>query len=86
MADWQPIETAPRDGTKIIGAYFTGERERRGDIAAVWWQPEFEAFISSCRMMTMAKGYTINGKQSELHSPEIESVSHWIPLPEPPQA
>lgn len=25
MSDWQPLETAPRDGTEIIGLYETDE-------------------------------------------------------------
>lgn len=84
---WQPIETAPRDGTPIIGAFWSirwADSHRRGEICRCWYQPEFDAFISSCRQMTMAPGYTINGKTSELHSPVIEPVTHWMPLPSPP--
>ena len=84
---WQPIETAPRDGTPFIGAFWSirwADSHRRGDIVRCWYQPEFDAFISSCREMTMAPGYTINGKTRELHSPRIEPVTHWMPLPAPP--
>ena len=80
MTTWQPIETAPKDGTGIIG------RRRRGDVVACWWQPEFEAFISSWRVMSLAAGYTFEGGKSEqLHSPVIEEITHWMPLPEPPK-
>lgn len=83
---WQDIATAPRDGTRIIGAFWSicwADSHRKGDVVACWWQPEFDAFISSCRQMTMAEGYTINGKTSELHSPTVEPITHWMPLPPP---
>jgi len=85
---WQPIETAPRDGTPFIGAFFNirwADSHRKNDIVRCWWQPEFEAFISSCREIVMAEGYTINGKSREMHSPVIEPVTHWMPLPPTPQ-
>lgn len=84
---WQPIETAPRDGTLILGGYFNqpwAESHREGRVEACWYQPEFDAFISSCREMTMAPGYLIDGERSKLHSPVVEDVTHWMPLPEPP--
>lgn len=89
MSAWQEISTAPKDGTTVIGAYFNvrwADSHMNGRIVKVWWQPEFDAFISSCRLMQMAAGYTINGKTEELHSPEIEAVTHWMPLPPAPEA
>lgn len=87
MSEWQPIETAPKDGTPIIGAFFNirwADSHRKHDIVRCWFQPEFEAFISSCRLMQMADGYTIDGASEKLHSPVIEPVTHWMPLPPPP--
>jgi len=81
MTDWQDIETAPDNGDPIIGGYFG--RDRYGDVVRCWWQPEFENFISSCRQITMAAGYTIYGQQSHLHSPVIEDPTHWIPWAPP---
>ena len=85
---WRGIESAPRDGTPIIGGYFNmpwADSHAEGRIVKCWYQPEFDAFISSCRQMTMAPGYTITGKSSELHSPVIERVTHYMPLPSPPK-
>lgn len=85
---WHDISTAPKDGAAIIGAFFAirwADSHRKRDIVRCWWQPEFEAFISSCRQMTMAPGYAINGKTSELHSPVIEPITHWMPLPPEPR-
>lgn len=84
---WMPIETAPKD-RMFIGGYFNqpwAESHREGRIVKCWWQPEFEAFISSCREMTMHSGYSFeDGTKRKLHSPDIEEVSHWMPLPPPP--
>jgi|GEM_PF-2416298 len=84
--EWQPIETAPKD-VMIIGGYFDQpwmESHREGRIVQCWWQGEFACFISSCREMTMAPGYAIDGQTRMLHSPVREDVTHWMPLPAPP--
>ncbi len=85
---WRPIAEAPRDGTIIIGAFFSirwADSHRKNDIVRCWWQPEFEAFISSALVMRMAPGYTIDGASEKYHSPVIEPVTHFMPLPAPPK-
>lgn len=87
--EWRDIKDAPKDGTPIIGAYFDVPRadsHLKGRIVRCWYQPEFSAFISSCRQMTLAADYTFaGGTRQKIHSPEIETVSHYLPLPEPPK-
>jgi hypothetical protein len=80
MSDWQPIETAPKDGTAIILAvptehrdgfivgegYFAPENLEGGDW---WWAGVYHSDY-------------YGGPISEMnHWPP----SHWQPLPEPPQ-
>ena len=77
MSEWQPIETAPTDGTRFWGK--VGD-----DAIAMLWHPEFDAFVSSWRQMTMAPGYTMNGKSVVSHHPEIHKPTSWMPLPKPP--
>ena len=82
---WEPIETAPKDGSPFIGAYFERHSSKYGDVVRCWWQGEFNAFISSCHEMSLATGYTFDdGSTVRLHSPSIEGVTHWQPLPPTP--
>lgn len=78
-AGWHTMETAPRDGTKFWGLI-------ENDCIAMFWHPGFERFVSSFRRMTMAAGYTINGKSFEDHSPTTHDPKYWKPLdlPVPP--
>jgi len=65
--EWQPIETAPKDGTIIIvrgGVAYWRERTSHWDGAAGWW--------------TIA-GFDWPGR------PIQWEVTHWMPLPEPPE-
>ncbi len=87
MNRWQQIDTAYRDGTEFIGLYWDEAFERKGDIVKCWFQPEFDAFISSCQMTMLAEGYRYSdGSRTRLHSPVIEKISHWMPLPLWPSA
>lgn len=72
--DRQPIETAPRDGSKFLGQ--CGE-----NFISMFWHPELKVFCSSFRRTIMAEGYTINGKQYEDHSPVTHNPSAWTPFP-----
>jgi hypothetical protein len=63
MSKWQPIETAPRDGTKLL---LFRQTKNGGRCDTGYWHqpanPDYKGFWTASR------------------------VSHWMPLPEPPNA
>jgi hypothetical protein len=74
---WQPIETAPTDGTAILAA---GPSADGGYFASVveWIDPYLS--IGECEMGFYEVGLMEHGIYSEL-----DCLTHWMPLPEPPQ-
>ncbi len=72
MSEWQPIETAPKDGTAIL---LFG-----GDPPAMWELPEPRGYS----IAHWSKGRWIEAT-GELYSAH-ESPTHWMPLPAAPVA
>lgn len=66
--EWQPIETAPKDGTDII-AYFPDAYEKI-DIVR-WEQNQYHGD-------SWAYARCVDGLQTS------ENATHWMPLPPPP--
>ena len=72
MAEWQPIETAPKDGTRVLLICMAIRdpacKDRLGTMAVDYWRKQsrhdFEGW----------------GKFNERYWP----ATHWQPLPEPP--
>ena len=70
---WQLIETAPKDGTRILIAMPRDD----GPVCEAWWAQDYEGgpgYWSTPPSCT-GRGYTI--------LPDYPT--HWQPLPEPPQ-
>ena len=78
MADWQPIETAPRDGDTSFVAW--GEDY---GFPIVFWDP------TDGKPLVCADGHQFAAEEwcwaqldgSTLHK---DCFTHWMPLPEPP--
>lgn len=71
---WQPIETAPKDGTRVLIS-------SRGVVQEAYWAMAWEdAPDEKCWWSTphgpAGRGFTILPK----------AVTHWMPLPAPPDA
>lgn len=78
MSEWQPIETAPKDGTMIRVAY-------NDDLInfedGVYWQSEGRHCLLGSRAGALPPGWT----SSDVGLP-VDEVTHWMPLPPPPGA
>ena len=79
MNDWQPIETAPKDGTLFlcwVKAEDRGEQDDGSFVSVDVSQHDF------CQYQDFGEnGYFANmsGKFSDL-----ADITHWMPLPTPP--
>jgi hypothetical protein len=78
MSDWQPIETAPKDGTPILGT--DGARLARFHWHTYTWPRQSSIWLQH--------GCTAWSEEVDVHNFEgtWESFepTHWMPLPEPP--
>ena len=70
MSDWQPIETAPKDGTPMLATL-----EVNSLCGVKWWQTD----VVFCDDET---GEIHNDCDFGWR---LDDYSHWQPLPEPPQ-
>lgn len=73
--DWQPIETAPKDGSPILVFCETLRRDRDAVYVCRWTTPLKIDIYSG------GPGYWVEagGEQYAEYKP-----THWMPLPEPP--
>lgn len=73
MSEWQPIETAPRDASRIL---IYCPRSNRAKVMEAWWALEYEG----------GPGYwsTPPGPAGRGYIILPEAVTHWMPLPPPP--
>ena len=69
VPSWQPIETAPRDGTRIV-AWVDGQNWRRCEVI-LWWRPSSSADARWHR--DAERTLAVSG-----------TPTHWMPLPEAP--
>ena len=67
---WQPIETAPRDGTPILG-YAGGEYAVVEYAVVEWVQPDNSGYWTLC----VCGKYAEDGEWWP---------THWMPVPDPP--
>ena len=74
MDEWPDASTAPKDGTPILG-YFPGNKRR----------PVRE--VSYARDYETHEGYwtTPHGPSGRGYALLPESLTHWMPLPDPPR-
>lgn len=76
MSEWKPIETAPKDGTEIIGMYMHIDTQIVNNIFWMADDPDFdneEGWWS----------YTMSEVSRTLLD-DWRTPTHWMPLPELP--
>lgn len=71
MSDWHPIDTAPRDGTRILLKTRMGVVTAKWDPKGEWWAPYIDDW-------TKAFEYEDGGFQDYLI---LQPVTHWMLIP-----
>lgn len=81
MAEWRPIESAPKDGTEVL-LFIPGRRAELG-----WWYESQEYAYGKLKRKT-EKWMWGSGMQGILSmtGDAPPEPTHWMPLPEPPHA
>ena len=74
---WQPIETAPLDGTSILVSFGS-----MGVLLVQWTEPSMDDFKIWCVDDNRNGPYALRG-YSETGP---RAPTHWMPLPQPPEA
>lgn len=69
---WQPIETAPKDGARVLLAKFGWAEDMEGN-------NEYRLFFSVSGSWWTERDYWTDGLE------KLIPPTHWMPLPAPPQ-
>jgi hypothetical protein len=76
---WQPIETAPKDGTLVLlaGGHDDNVNYTRDEKLIAFMQ-------APCRAVWTGESWLIGLSEACCVGTERENPTHWMPLPEPP--
>lgn len=78
MSEWQPIETAPKDGEPVL-LYKPNERMVGSYVTVGWWSPDDGEGGGVWHDKTGCLGYFSRIAEAKQGYP-----THWMPLPQPP--
>ena len=75
--EWQPIDTAPKDGTQIIG--YEPQDSIYGGVIGIQWIPQTSKMYFGSEIKL--GGYWAKS----VHTQVVLKPTHWLPLPELPK-
>lgn len=96
MSDWQPIETAPKDGSAVLLLSIpyemdtgpNGIHQVPAKVAIGYWWPDGTSWVDELGRADCDHAYTL-AKTGVWASGggwfQPNEVSHWMPLPQPPK-
>lgn len=76
-SEWLPIETAPKDGTHIIG--YEPPCMKRGGVIGVFWLKPYKRKFLDMGEVNMGGQWRYS-----VHDQVVAEPTHWMPLPEVP--
>lgn len=90
MTDWQPIETAPKDGKRLLLARAGSEEDGEGFATMGWWmdaEPDGSDFMGhDAGWVDVDYGDFFPGRSfgNPQYFREARTPTHWMPMPAPP--
>ena len=84
MSEWQPIETAPKDGCEIIAVFVKDYgppfgKTVHGPWTVKWFGGKWVGSWDGSLVASYASDF-----RTEYEEPDMEP-NHWMPLPSPPE-
>lgn len=81
---WQPIDTAPKDGSRVLIGWF--DALRKWKVRAAYWDTHFNTVWDYEENMPIEMPAWTDGAIESFASERITSYepTHWMPLPQPP--
>lgn len=79
MIEWQPIETARKDGTWILLGYFL-EAGGGGPPVVAFWHQIHQKWSDTRRLFEPVRLYNAEGYFSPTHWAEINAPPGWHPM------
>lgn len=83
MEDWQPIETAPKDGTPVL--LFAGASIQHDSAPKPFFHVSRWVNETRERWEPKSEWELVRVIEDASHWESWELPSHWMPLPAPPQ-
>ncbi len=80
MSEWQPIETAPKDGTDVLVYFGTMGVRQVSWCAPHWAEHDEKDYWSWCVDDNKHSPYALRGYSDT----GPRAPTHWMPLPAPP--
>jgi len=84
MTDWQPIETAPKDGSWVLITSYNTANWSDG-VDRSYWQTQTAHFINGHWVTESYPDSHYGYMEVEYLTTYADGPTHWMPLPAPPK-